>query len=178
MRAVLDTCVLYPTVLRGLLEHCAAAGLFVPLWSERILEEWRRAVARSHPEQARAVETEIAALTAAFPGGTIAADAGLEAAIALPDPADAHVLATAIAGQATVVVTLNLADFPVRVLARHGIRPCHPDAFLIDLSERDGPAVVAGIAAVADPLVAAGAAASRRAILKRAALPRLGRRFG
>ena len=60
MRAVLDACVLYPTVLRGLLQHCAAAGLYVPLWSGRILEEWRRAVVRSHPEQTRAVADEIA----------------------------------------------------------------------------------------------------------------------
>lgn len=177
MRAVLDTCVLYPTVLRGLLEQCAAAGLFVPLWSDRILEEWRRAVYRSHPEQARTVEAEIAALTAAFPAGGVEADADLEASLALPDPADAHVLATAIAGRAAVVVTLNLADFPGRVLARHGIRPCHPDSFLTDLAERDGPAVAAAVAAVVDPLVAAGAAASRRAILKRASLPRLGRRL-
>lgn len=178
MRAVLDACVLYPTVMRGVLEHCAAAGLFVPLWSARILEEWRRAVARSHPEQARAVEAEIAALTAAFPAGRVEADAGIEAAIALPDPADAHVLAAAIAGQAAVVVTLNLSDFPSRILARHGIRPCHPDAFLMDLAERDGPVVMAGIEAVTDPMLAAGVAASHRAILKRASLPRLGRRFG
>ena len=178
MRAVLDACVLYPTVLRGLLEHCAASGLYVPLWSARILEEWRRAVVRSHPEQTRAVAAEIAALTAAFPAATVAPDPEAEAALALPDPADAHVLAAALAGGAGAIVTLNLADFPPRVLARHDIRPWHPDAFLMALAEAAPEAVEAALAAVVDPLVSAGAAPSRRAVLKRATLPRLGRRFG
>ena len=167
MRAVLDACVLYPTVLRGLLEHCAASGLYVPLWSARILEEWRRAVA-----------AEIAALTAAFPAATVAPDPEAEAALVLPDPADAHVLAAALAGGAGAIVTLNLADFPPRVLARHDIRPWHPDAFLMALAEAAPEAVEAALAAVVDPLVSAGAAPSRRAVLKRATLPRLGRRFG
>lgn len=178
MRAVLDACVLYPTVLRGLLQHCAAAGLYVPLWSGRILEEWRRAVVRSHPEQTRAVADEIAALAAAFPAAAVTPDPATEAGLALPDPADAHVLAAALAGGAGAIVTLNLADFPPRVLARHDVRPWHPDAFLVDLAEKAPAAVEAALVAVVDPLVAAGAAPSRRAVLKRASLPRLGRRMG
>ena len=46
MRAVLDACVLYPPVLRDLLLGCAEAGLYEPKWSERILEEWARAVVK------------------------------------------------------------------------------------------------------------------------------------
>ena len=35
MKAVLDACVLYPTVLREILTDSAAAGLFQPVWSQR-----------------------------------------------------------------------------------------------------------------------------------------------
>jgi hypothetical protein len=43
VKAALDTCVIYPPVLRALLLRVARAGLYQPLWSERILEEWARA---------------------------------------------------------------------------------------------------------------------------------------
>ncbi|MEY3307771.1 MAG: hypothetical protein RLZZ413_1809, partial [Pseudomonadota bacterium] len=43
MKIVLDACVLYPTVLREILIGVARAGLYTPLWSDRILEEWARA---------------------------------------------------------------------------------------------------------------------------------------
>ena len=46
MRAVLDACVLYPTVLREILADAAGAGLYMPVWSARILDEWRHAAAR------------------------------------------------------------------------------------------------------------------------------------
>ena len=48
----------------------------------------------------------------------------------MPDPDERHVLAAAIHGGATVIVTANLRDFPPAVLARHGIAAQHPDAFL------------------------------------------------
>ena len=51
--------------------------------------------------------------------------------INLPDPDDRHVLAAAIAGNADVVVTLNMKDFPTERLARYGIEAQHPDTFLI-----------------------------------------------
>ena len=43
MKAVLDACVIYPTVLREILTGVAALGLYEPLWSDRILREWTRA---------------------------------------------------------------------------------------------------------------------------------------
>jgi hypothetical protein len=46
MRVLIDACVLYPTVMREVLIGVAAKGLFTPLWSARILEEWARAAAR------------------------------------------------------------------------------------------------------------------------------------
>ncbi len=44
--ALLDACVLYPTVMREMLLGCAARGLFRPLWSRRIEAEWLHTAAR------------------------------------------------------------------------------------------------------------------------------------
>ena len=65
--------------------------------------------------------------------------------LSLPDPDDRHVLAAAVHGEADVVVTFNLADFPADVLAGHGIKPVHPDDLLRDLLDQS-PAVVCAAA--------------------------------
>jgi hypothetical protein len=112
-------------------------------------------------------------MAARFPGARVEPGAGTEEAIRLPDAADAHVLAAAVAGAAEILLTFNLRDFPRRVLAAHGIEPRHPDGFLWELlslaSGRGGAAIGAALAE-------AGIAPDRaRAALKRAKLPRLGK---
>ena len=67
MKAVLDACVLYPTVLREILIGGAEAGLFTPVWSPRILAEWQHAAARLGPDQAAVAGAEIALLQLAHP---------------------------------------------------------------------------------------------------------------
>jgi len=63
----------------------------------------------------------------------------------LPDPDDRHVLAAAIRGQADVIVTTNLRDFPGHILAQYGIEPRHPDDFVLHLLDLE-PGLVAGAA--------------------------------
>lgn len=174
MRVLIDACVLFPTVPRALLLGCAGAGLIVPLWSARILEEWRRAVLRTHPEQSRAVAGEIAAARAAFPQAEVAVPPDLENALSLPDENDRHVLAAAVAGGAGTLVTRNLRDFPPRTLARHGVSPRAPDSLMLELWGSDPDRV----ARVAAPVLAGMGQASglgARDILKRSGLPRLGK---
>ncbi len=43
---VLDACVLMSGILRRLLLRLAEAGVFQPVWTERIGEEWRRNACR------------------------------------------------------------------------------------------------------------------------------------
>ncbi|MBW6507171.1 MAG: PIN domain-containing protein [Rhodobacteraceae bacterium] len=176
MRAVLDACVLYPTALREMLLGAAAAGLYEPLWSARILEEWARATVKLGPAEEAFARGEIAALKAAFPGASVAPRAGLEARLHLPDENDIHVLAAAIAGGADAIITLNRADFPRGTLAAEGIARRDPDGFLWELWSHHPAAIAAVAEAVrARAEAALGSPQALRALMKRARLPRLGK---
>ncbi len=179
MKILLDACVLYPTVLREILIGVAREGLYRPLWSARILEEWARAAARLGPADEAIARREVAALRAAFPQAEVAAQPGLEGRLHLPDPNDIHVLAAAIAGHADAIVTFNAQDFPRGTLAAEGLERRDPDGFLWQLwSERPEPVagVVERVRAKAEAL--SGTAQPLRPLLKRAKLMRLGKALG
>ena len=131
MRALLDACVLVPTLTRALVLQAAKLGAIDPLWSPQILAEWQHAAQRSGPVEALAVAGEIAVMNAHHPHASVAPDPDLTASLSLPDPDDTHVLAAAIAGQAAHLVTFNTRDFPTRTLAAHGIARTSPDALLL-----------------------------------------------
>lgn len=174
MTVFLDACVLFPPLVRGLVSGAAEAGLFTPRWSARVLEEWRRAVrAKQGAEAALLAEDAAMALQARFPGGLTQAEPDLEETLILPDPADAHVLAAAIAGGAGVLLTFNLRDFPRRALAWHGIEARHPDGFFWELLSLEEAAMAQVTSCV---LQQAGVSPDRaRAVLKRARLSRFGK---
>ena len=174
MRVTLDACVLYPPVLRDILLGVAAAGLYRPLWSERILEEWARATVKLGPLAEAEARGAIAAAKAQFPQAMVARAEGVEARLHLPDPNDIHVLATAIAGHADAILTFNAADFPRHVLAEEGIARRDPDGFLWELWSGDPDGVGAVITRVHGRAEAmAGGPVSLKALLKRAQCPRL-----
>jgi len=176
MKAVVDACALYPTVMREVLLGVAARGLFTPLWSARILEEWARAAARLEPGQEAVARGEIALLRARWPAAEIAPAPEIEATLDLPDRHDRHVLATAIAGGAEAILTLNLRDFPTRALAAHGLRAVHPDAFLREVYGRAPEAVQEVTEAVrAEAERLSGHDWDMRKLMKKARLPRLGK---
>ncbi len=179
MRLLLDACVLVPTVLREILIGVARRGLYEPLWSTRILEEWARAAARFGPAQEALARGQIALLRAEFPRAEVAARPGLEARLHLPDANDIHVLAAAIAGNAEAIVTFNAADFPRGVLAGEGLARRDPDGLLWELWSGDPAPVAEVVEAVrAEAERLSGEAQPLRALLKRAKLPRLGKALG
>ena len=179
MKAVLDTCVIYPTVMREVLLSAARAGFFSPLWSARILEEWRRAAIKLGPEGVAQAEGEAALLRAAWPKAQVELPEGLMARLYLPDSADVHVLAAAIAGSADAIVTVNAKDFPRHILAEEGVARADPDALLVGFWEADPSAMSDAVAEVhARANALAGEVWDLRRLLKKARLPRLGKALG
>lgn len=176
LRVVLDACVLYPTVMREILLGAALEGLFVPLWSDRLLEEWARAAARLGPEGEGVARGEIAAVLARWPQAMVRGAEGVERRLWLPDPDDVHVLATAVAGSADAILTMNAKDFPRGVLAEEGLVRLDPDQFLAGLAETDPEAMARVVAAsVATATRLSGEEWTARSLLKKARLSRLAR---
>lgn len=174
MKAVLDTCVIFPTVMREMLLGAAKLGHYTPLWSERILEEWARAAIRLGPEGEAQARSEAIMLKADWPKVSIAPAPGLEARLWLPDPADIHVLATAIAGSADTIVTLNAKDFPRNILAEEGLTRIDPDGLLYQFWLEDPE----GLETLGRKVLDTARRLSRqewqmRPLLKKARLPRL-----
>jgi hypothetical protein len=171
----LDACVLYPPLVRGILLGAAQAGVFAPRWSRRVLDEWRIAAARKGGLAAEgSVEAIAGRMAESFPEAEVSPKPGVEMAIDLPDPADAHVLAGAVAAGAHILVTFNLRDFPARKLAGFGIEPRHPDGFLWECLSKH-PDSMAGAIRAACAAAGAEAPGDMRRALKRAKLPRLGK---
>ena len=171
-RVFIDACVLYPNLVRGIVLRMAGAGLFRPAWSPRVLAEWRIAATRDGGLGAESnVDAVVARMSATFPGASVTPDPSVEQTLDLPDPADIHVLAGAIAAGAGVLLTFNMRDFPTRRLAAHGITPRHPDGFLWEMLSHEPEAAGQIILETAAGAGCTDPDAIRRA-LKRARLPR------
>lgn len=174
MKVLLDACVLYPTVMREMLVGAAGQGLFIPLWSERLLEEWARAARKLGSTGEAQARGEVALLRAAWPKAEVTWPPSLETRLWLPDPNDTHVLAAAIAGNADVIITMNAKDFPRGTLAEEGLSRADPDAFLYGLWQANPEAlslVAAAVHTTAETL--SGEHWDMRQLLKKARLPRL-----
>lgn len=174
MKIVLDTCVIYPTVMRQMLLGVAERGVFTPLWSARIIGEWLRAAQKLGPDGVAQARAEAALLAAAWPEAEVNWPASLEARLWLPDPADIHVLAAAVVGSADMIMTLNAGDFPRNILADEGLSRTDPDTFLHGVWQAR-PALVSEAAThvLAEANRLSGRDWQMRPLLKKARLPRL-----
>jgi len=122
----------------GLLSGCCRAR-----WSRAIHEEWKRNLLRNRPDLSRERLNRTSDLmNQAIPDCLVEAYEALIADLQLPDPDDRHVLAAAIHGGASIIVTFNLRDFPGEALAPFGIEALHPDVFILNLFERDAAAII------------------------------------
>ncbi|WP_386681515.1 RSP_2648 family PIN domain-containing protein [Loktanella sp. R86503] len=178
MKVLLDACVLYPTVMREVLIGCASVGLFQPCWSPRILEEWARATVKLGPEAEVFARGEIATLTAQFPRASVTPDDGMLRRLWLPDENDVHVLAAAVAGHCDAILTMNAKDFPGNLLAEENLFRADPDGFLLRLHD-EAPGIVSDIAhqVLAEANRLSPEPWTIRALMKKARLPRFGKRL-
>ncbi|MHA1127408.1 MAG: RSP_2648 family PIN domain-containing protein [Alphaproteobacteria bacterium] len=178
MRVLMDACIIFPTVMREMLMETAALGGFTPLWSDKILEEWRHAAGRADFEVAGIAGVEIALLKASWPTAMVQTDPDMIETLSLPDRNDRHVLAAAIAGEADFLLTKNLKDFPTKTLARHDIIRREPDGFLMEFAQsEDSPVdmLEVGRKVQARAVKASGRPQLIRPLLKRTGLPRMGK---
>jgi predicted nucleic acid-binding protein len=129
---VYDSCVLYPFHLRNLLIQCAVDRLVEARWTDEIHQEWMRSLAADRPgltvERLRATRD---LMKSVLPEADVAGYAPHIPEIELPDPDDRHVVAAALAGGASLIVTWNLRHFPAKELARYGLGRQAPDDLLI-----------------------------------------------
>ena len=141
---------LIPRALRDLLLSMAAAGTFRPLWQSEIMQEVRRNRIRLDLQQgmtlgAATEQADHAALqmSRAFPDAQLDQDQWLTRVPQMTnDWKDRHVLAAAVGGHASHLVTMNTRDFPALSLPA-GLTLTRPDPFLLAQLDEE-PALVVG----------------------------------
>lgn len=122
----IDACVLAGAVRRHLVLAFAHAGLLQPRWSPHVLLETGHAHARiveGKPGRDGAGEAArlVVALEQAWPEASVPEDHGVTIADRLPDEGDRHVIESALACGAALILTDNIKDFPRKVLEPHGV---------------------------------------------------------
>lgn len=141
LSVVLDACVLFPMYLRDTLLSTADEGLYLPYWSQKILDEAIDNLiggGKISQEKAKNLENQI---KLAFPEAMVEVPVGLEEAMT-NDPKDRHVLAAAVTAGADIIVTNNLKDFRENDLAPWNIIAQSPDEFLSDLLDEYPDSIV------------------------------------
>lgn len=148
---ILDACVLANGRLCDLyLRLAEPPQLYLPLWSEEILNEVHRTqtakLKKPYPPE-RADEWR-SAVTRAFPEACVEGWESLVPAMTNEEK-DRHVLAAAVKAKVSVIVTFNLKHFPVAALQPLGIEAVHPQDYLLTLWSMHPAVVVSKLLAMA-----------------------------
>lgn len=138
LRVIFDACVLYPASLRDLLLSIAYTDAVFPLWSDDIHDEWMNSLLDDRPDLDREdLEETRQIMNRKFPHSLVRGYHTLIETLQLPDPDDRHVLAAAIHAKASLIVTLNLKDFPRSALEPRHVETVSPDDFVCRVTETD-----------------------------------------
>jgi predicted nucleic acid-binding protein len=114
--------------------HLALTGLFRAKWSATVHEEWISSLLKNRPDLTREkLERTRQLMDKSTLDALVEGYEDLSPTLSLPDENDRHVLAAAIRGEAQVIVTMNLKDFPSEVLQQYEIEALHPDEFILQL---------------------------------------------
>lgn len=134
---LVDANVLYSRVLRDFLLYSADAELITVMWSQKILGETTEHLIVNIPGFTEESAVRLTrAMNRAFPFADV--EPGLKeferlASLPLPDEDDRHVIAAALAGEATMLCTANVKHFPDDELATFGIEVITPDELIARL---------------------------------------------
>lgn len=154
--ALLDTCVLWPSLQRDFLLSLAIEGLYRPVWSSAILEELefheaRKLVRRGEErgEAARRATRLVRLMREEFSDAEVKGWEGLDGTYGLPDRDDEHVVAAAVVAGAGVIVTHNVKDFPQGKLPE-GIQVLQPHEFAANTVSLDPIRARGAVTAIAE----------------------------
>ena len=131
---ILDARVLFPMYLRDTLLSTAEASLYVPYWSQKILDEAIGNLINKGYVSAEGARKLEEVIKMAFPEAMVEVPKELES-VMTNHPKDRHVLAAAVVTKAEIVVTKNLKDFQEQDLKPWNIKSQSPDDFLGDIFE-------------------------------------------
>lgn len=153
--AVLDTCVLWPSLQRNFILSMAVEGLYRPLWSEAILDELHRHEERKwakrgkEQDEARArADRLILQMRTHFDDALVTGWESLVGTYGLPDPNDEHVVAAAVIGGAGAIVTDNLRHINPKWVPPH-IHVLTVQEFAADTADVDPSRAAAAIHQIA-----------------------------
>jgi predicted nucleic acid-binding protein len=145
---LLDACVLANFGVCDLILRLAEPPrLVVPHWSEEILEEVSRTQLGKLKWPSKLVESWRREVTNAFPDGTIVGYEPLLSAMTNHEK-DRHVLAAAVFGRMSQIITFNMRDFPAEALEPWNVEAVHPQDYLIALYSISPAVVIAKLAAI------------------------------
>lgn len=139
--AFVDACSLVSVWRRNLLLSLAEAEFFRLRWSQTILDETERALAKLHLQRGNTdgdtrARQAVAAMMKAFPEAMVDEFTSLLAnSVGLLDPNDEHVIAAAVKTQAQAIVTENISDFPAELLGKLNLEARTADEFIADTIE-------------------------------------------
>jgi predicted nucleic acid-binding protein len=142
--AVVDACVLFRGGVRDFLLWVAEAGVFSPVWSNVIHDEWIKNRHAKRGDPMSRLDYARAEMEKAFPGANFDPDPQTLTTLKLPDMNDLHVVATAVAAKANSIVTYNGRHFPGPVVEPLGLRIETPDMFCARLINQARALVIEG----------------------------------
>mgnify|MGYP000196262726 CR=1 FL=1 len=133
---VLDACIMMSGLLRPLLLSLGHAGVLIPIWTDKIGDEWQRNAARLWPIEPSLLAAEWQDMQAQFPQANMGDVTEFEAELRHTDRKDKHVAAAGIASIARAasgpvsVLTWNIKDFSRSELRKQGLGLTDPDRLL------------------------------------------------
>lgn len=133
---VLDACIMMSGLLRPLFLNLAQTGLFDPLWTDKIGQEWQRNAARLWPIDPELLKSEWQSMQEQFPAANMGDVTPFEISLKHTDRKDKHVAATGIAAVQAArvgpisVLTWNIKDFSRSELRRQQLGLIDPDRLL------------------------------------------------